>query len=165
MFTSLYNKETLDTKTEVKQARAARQFVIDTGFPSVSQAIRMVTDGNIKNLDIIPKDIARSFEILGPIVESVKGKSTRRQVAAIPVDPYLDVMTVSMLSPLQLILISTLDNVRAPALGKGVYQLIATLHSRSFIATTINGDPHGLPLGEDLRLVAHPSRVALLPLV
>jgi hypothetical protein len=74
----------------VRRARLAYEFVWNTGYPSVREAIHLLTDGNVHNLPkILPVDIERAYRIYGVHPEYVKGQLVKRTVSRMPVDSML----------------------------------------------------------------------------
>ncbi len=63
-------------------ARLAYEFVRNAGYPSVGEAIHLLTDDNVRNLPkILPVDVERAYRIYGVHPEYVKGQLVKRTVA------------------------------------------------------------------------------------
>jgi hypothetical protein len=113
--------EALYTKAEVKRAKEAYEFMKNSGYPSVGEAVHILTDGNVRGVPMLMKeDLECAYKIYGLHPEYIRGKLTKKTVGRIPVDPtlrsvsktlkiYVDVMhvdtkkfLVSVVDPLNL---------------------------------------------------------------
>ena len=73
-FMTKEERESMFTKKQVRAAQMAGEFIRNAGFPSETEAIKMVRDGNLKDLPVEVNDVKSYFEIYGSPIESVKGK-------------------------------------------------------------------------------------------
>ena len=78
-FMTKEERESMFTKKQVRAAQMAGEFIRNAGFPSETEAIKMVRDGNLKDLPVEVNDVKSYFEIYGSPIESVKGKTTARK--------------------------------------------------------------------------------------
>ncbi len=81
------SSEELYTSKEVKKAKEAGDFIAKAGYPSLEEAIHMVTDGNIMGLSIDSSDVRRYFNLYGPHTAGVKGKTTTPSHPSTPSSP------------------------------------------------------------------------------
>jgi hypothetical protein len=153
-------KEALYTKREVRKALEAGEFLKSMGYPTEREAMGLVRDGNIKNIPYTTDDIRRFFDIYGPQVAGVRGKTTKRKpktmvesdkgaklqithqeltADVMHVGPYKSLVSVS--KPLGLTLIDTLTSQTKTELGRGLQAHINTLRSKGFEPTTVYVDP------------------------
>jgi hypothetical protein len=115
--------EQLYTKEEVRRAKLAHEFVKNSGYPSLGEAVHLLTDGNVRNVPVLlPADVERAYKIYGKHPEYVKGQMVKKTATRVPVDHtlwyvdknlklYMDVMhvdhemfLVSVVDPLNLTL-------------------------------------------------------------
>ena len=61
---------------EVKQAALARKYQINLGPCSSTDLIKLVTQGKLDNNRIVAQDIIRAYDIWGPALANLKGKTT-----------------------------------------------------------------------------------------
>ena len=153
--------EEMFTSKEIKRANEAGEFVTKAGYPSVDEAVRMVTDGNIQGHRFDSTDVKRYFALNGPLPASVKGKTTTpKQVPPpIPPDPELkeqitdqylisDVMDleghkflITLSLPLGLLLQSHLTSESKDSLGRALQSHLGVLRARGFNPTIVYVDP------------------------
>jgi hypothetical protein len=158
---TVQENEQLHTKEEVRHARLAYEFIRNAGYPSVGEAIHLLTDGNVRNLPkILPVDVERAYRIYGIHPEYVKGQLVKQTVARMPVDTTLrhtdknlklstDVMhvdgqlfLVSVADPLNLMLQSKIESESRTTLGLALQGHLAVLRSRDFNPRVVYVDPH-----------------------
>jgi len=154
-------KEHMYTKKEVAQARKAREFLKNAGYPSEAEAIHLIRDGNLENVPVTVQDVKNCFDIYGPPVEMVRGKMTDSK--KIPCrdksDPGIkeerkiqkmtsDVMhvneeafLVSVASPLELTISSHLTSQSKSKLGEALQAQLNLLRSYGFDADMVAVDP------------------------
>jgi hypothetical protein len=78
------------TKDEVKRAMEAKEFIKNSGYPSLDEARHLILDGNIQNTpNLVGIDFERSLQVYGLYPEYVKGKLTRKVVPRAKVDTML----------------------------------------------------------------------------
>jgi hypothetical protein len=64
---TVQENEQLYTKEEVRRAKLAYEFVRNSGYPSLGEAVHLLTDGNIRNVPVLlPADVERAYQIYGP---------------------------------------------------------------------------------------------------
>jgi hypothetical protein len=153
--------EQLYTKDEVRRAKLAHDFVRNSGYPSLGEAVHILTDGNVRNIpEIRPGDVERAYKIYGLHPEYVRRQLVRKTVSRTAVDHtlrhadkslklYADVMhvdgerfLVSVTDPLNLTLQSLVENESRNALGIGLQSHLATLRSRDYEPRIVYVDPH-----------------------
>ena len=154
-------KEHMYTRKEIKHALQAKEFIKNAGYPSRNEAIHLIRDGNINNVPVGVDDVNRYYDIYGPMVEQVRGKSTTKKVRFIgdETDSGLkeqrkiqkltsDVMylmklpfLVSIASPLELMISSTLASQTMTSLGQALQVQINLLRSRGFDTNLVIVDP------------------------
>ena len=74
--TTVQENEQRFSKREVNNAKSVKEFVDRMGYPSINELIRMFKSGAINNLPFSLEDINRAYEIYGPDVPAIKGKTT-----------------------------------------------------------------------------------------
>ena len=65
------------SKRQIKDAKEALALLPKLGYPSKQDFINMIRAGRIANCNILEEDVARMYDIWGPDVASMKGKTTR----------------------------------------------------------------------------------------
>ena len=70
--------ERLYTQREIKKAKLARDVVRSLGYPSHSNLIQMINSGSIINCPVSAKDVQRAYNIYGPEIGNLKGKTVLR---------------------------------------------------------------------------------------
>jgi Reverse transcriptase (RNA-dependent DNA polymerase). len=154
-------REHMYTRKEVERAHEAKEFIKNAGYPSRNEAIHLIRDGNLNNVPIAVEDVNRYYDIYGPMVEMVRGKTTKRKVKFIRDEPDMgikeqrkmqrltsDVMfvkqvpfLVSIASPLELTISSTLTSQKLGSLGQALQVQINLLRSRGFDSDLVIVDP------------------------
>jgi hypothetical protein len=149
------------TKDEVKRAMEAKEFIKNSGYPSLDEARHLILDGNIQNTpNLVLVDFERSLQVYGLYPEYVKGKLTRKVIPRAKVDTmlrsqdkqqkmYTDMMHVdgqrfliSVTKPLNLTLQSPIENETRTSLGLAMQSQLGLLRSRGFIPIIVYTDPH-----------------------
>jgi hypothetical protein len=158
---TLEEREHMYTRKEVKRALKAEEFVKNAGYPSQAEAVSMVRDGNINNMPVNVVDVNTYYDIYGPVVEAVRGKSNKKKVSFAHggVDEGIreqrrmqtlvsDVMhlnrkyfLISVVSPRELTISSALASQSAPSLGQALQVQINLLRSRGFDTNLVIVDP------------------------
>ncbi len=134
---------------QVKKAEAAYTLLKNSGYPSLNELMRLVSDGNVINMPVLRReDVLRAYEIFGPPAEYVRGKLTKTKVNRVPVDLLLkaddknqvlwsDVMHIdgnkffiSVADPLQLLTVSHLKDETANSLGEALQGQLEMLRER-----------------------------------
>jgi len=154
-------REQLFDKAQVKRAQEAGTFIRSAGFPSEQAAINLVRSGNINNVPIEVQDIKNYFEIYGTPFASIRGKTTqdkhitkrdvyddglREQVTL--QEQVSDVMYVarkkfliSLLSPLQVIVVVPLASLSQEVLGRALQDHIDLVRMFGFNVRIVFVDP------------------------
>jgi hypothetical protein len=152
--------ELVHTKEEVNRAKLAHQFLKNSGYPSIGEAVHLLTDGNVRGAPMLMRaDLERAYRIYGLHPEYVRGKLTQKTVGRIQVDPalrstmktlklYADVMhidtkkfLVSVADPLNLTLQSVIAGESRQELGMALQGQLAVLRSKGFIPMIVYVDP------------------------
>lgn len=154
------------TKREIEQAKRAREMLGRMGFPSVADAINMISSGS--NFDLTARDFQRADAIWGKDIASMKGKTKSKQTAEadISVKPLIvqkqqvlaiDIMFIDKLAfligvatPLDLTIATSLLSLdmlkpsRAAAVVKrGILYFIGVLSSQGYKTSLIMSDGEG----------------------
>jgi len=158
---TLNEKAQLYNAKELRRALEVKEFIANAGYPSMREALNLVTDGNVVGIKHSAADVRRYFEITGPQVESVQGTTTRQHVSArndfdrgIKEQRTMqtlvsDVMfinsknrfLISVCSPLELVVISWLRNLKREGLGQALQAQFQLLRSRGFEPELVMVDP------------------------
>jgi hypothetical protein len=69
----------LYTKREVTRALEAGEFLKSMGYPTKQEALGIVRDGNVKNIPYPAEDINRFYDIYGPQVAGIRGKTMKKK--------------------------------------------------------------------------------------
>jgi hypothetical protein len=152
--------ESIYTRSEIKKAKEAYEFLECSGYPSPNDAMHLFQDGNIFGLpELTREDLLRAYEIYGIPVAYVHGKLTKQSIARAVTDPtvvmrektqelHTDVMhidgqkfLISHVEPLQLTLQTPLKNERADQSGLGLQGQLSVLRARGFQPTVVYVDP------------------------
>jgi hypothetical protein len=152
--------ELVHTKEEFNRAKLAHQFLKNSGYPSIGEAVHLLTDGNVRGAPMLMRaDLERAYRIYGLHPEYVRGKLTQKTVGRIQVDPalrstmktlklYADVMhidtkkfLVSVADPLNLTLQSVIAGESRQELGMALQGQLAVLRSKGFIPMIVYVDP------------------------
>ena len=154
------DNEHIYSSKEIHRARKAQEFLHNSGYPSLKEALHLINDGNIKgDMGITAQDIHRAMAINGPAPSAVRGKMTNRKAQQNFVDPTLreqrtdqvlttDVMyigseafLISVAEPLQLTMTTHLAKETSDHLGTALHAHIALLRSRNFNPIRVHVDP------------------------
>jgi len=157
---TVQEKEELYTRREVRKALEAGEFLRSLGYPTHREALGIVRDGNIKNIPFTADDVNRFFDIYGPQVAGVRGKTTKKKAKIMSerdrgaklqithqemsadimhVGTYKSLVSVS--KPLGLTLIDTVKTTTKAELGRSLQSHINTLRSRAFEPSVVYVDP------------------------
>jgi hypothetical protein len=159
--TTVQVNEQVYSREEVCKAKMAHEFICNSGYLSVKEAVHLLTDGNIRNIPaIVASDVERAYDIYGQYPEYVKGQMVKKTAHRMLVDStlkhmgkelklYTDAMhgdgtlfLVSTVNPLNLTLQCTVENQTKDTLGMGIQGQLALLRSRDYKLTIVYVDPH-----------------------
>jgi hypothetical protein len=152
---TVQEREHMYTRKEVRHALKAEEFIRNAGYPSQAEAVSLVRDGNINNMPVNIVDVNAYYDIYGPLVETVHGKTTKKKVSFIQGDVdngikeqcrlqtlVSDIMhlnkntfMISVASPLELTISSQLSSQSAQSLGQALQVQINLL--RTMVLTHI----------------------------
>ena len=76
------DKAQLYNAKELRKALEVKEFIVNAGYPSMREAVSLITDGNVVGIKHSAADVTRYFEITGPQVENVQGTTTRQHINA-----------------------------------------------------------------------------------
>jgi hypothetical protein len=154
-------KESMYSSKDVRCALEAGEFLRAMGYPTQTEAISMVQSGNVINVPHSVDDVNRFYDIYGPQVAGIRGRTTKRHAKRQNVpdsaaklqityqDLVADVMhvagqkfLVSISSPLELLMTYYVESQSTQELGNALQQHINTLRSRGFEPRWVLVDPH-----------------------
>jgi hypothetical protein len=78
MVTTAAENASVYTKAQVAKAEAVRDLLRNFGYPSQSEAVKLITDGNVAKIPYTVQDVKRCYDIYGPPAEFVRGKKTAK---------------------------------------------------------------------------------------
>jgi hypothetical protein len=79
--------ESIYTRSEIKKAKEAYEFIKYSGYPSPDEAIHLFQDGNIFGLpELSREDLIREYDIYGIPVAYVRGKLTKKAISHAVID-------------------------------------------------------------------------------
>jgi len=179
MLATVKEAEALYSEAEIDRAKEAYQLIKNSGYPSMTEIVRLIEDGNLVELPGITRaGIRRAYDVYGTPVEYVRGKMTHKKVSRERQDPalqesskdqklYSDVMhidsqqfLISVCEPLQLTLQTPLPSESTTSLGYALQGQLQVLRSQGFNPTIVYTDPP-----EDFCHCARSSLVLLLTVV
>jgi hypothetical protein len=148
------------TKAEEARAQAAYEIICNCGYPSITEAIHLIQDGNLTHMPMLTaEDVRRAYDLYGEPVGSVRGKLTKKKISRSIYDNNLlmdqkkqvlhtDVMhvdgqhfLVTVCEPLQLVLQCPVERETALVLGTALQNQIELLRSRGFVPIRVQTDP------------------------
>jgi len=155
------DRERMYTRKEVRRSLEAGEFLRSLGYPTEREALNFVRDGNVTNIPFTVDEVKRFYDIYGPQVEGIRGRTTNRHaVRTVSEDSGVkmertvqevvaDVMHVasekfliSVSSPLELLMTCHVKDLSKDSLGKGIQSHVSTLRSRGFEPIKFYVDPH-----------------------
>lgn len=78
------------TKAEEVGAKEAYDLICNCGYPSYTEAVHLIQDGNFVNMPMLTaEDIKRAYDLYGELVGSVRGKMIKRQASRARFDDHL----------------------------------------------------------------------------
>jgi hypothetical protein len=153
--------ESVYTRDEVRRAEMAYELVRTAGYPSPTEVLHLIQDGNIRGMPTLSRaDVERAYRIYGTHPEYVRGQLTSRKVGRVQVDLGLrstqkqlrlfsDVMhidnkmfLITATDPLNLTLHCRINSESRLDLGMALQGHMSLLRSRGFIPTIVYTDPH-----------------------
>ena len=159
MVTTAAENEANYTSKEIKRAKQARELVVNAGYSSEREAVKLAGDGNITGVPITGRDIKRSFDIYGKPTAYVRGRRTAQKAKTQRVDedlksPHGEAQTMygdvvyfrekpylmCLSTPLHLITSTELVNTKTETIGEALHKHIGTLQSRGFQPTIVHLD-------------------------
>jgi hypothetical protein len=159
ILTTIAEKKMQYSAAEVPKAEVAYELLKNAGYPSVSELINLVGDGNVLDMpSLMQEDIIRAYDIFGQPPEYVPGKLTKKKVNRVTFDAALrsneaqtlwcDVMHidqnsffVTVFEPMQLVLLNHIKSEDADALGEALQDQLNTLRERNFTPEVVYVDP------------------------
>jgi len=75
-------REGMYQRKDIPRALEAGEFLKSLGYPTQSEALRIVSDGNVMNVPYTLADIKRFFDIYGAQVPGLRGKTTKWHVSS-----------------------------------------------------------------------------------
>ena len=162
MVTTIAQNEQKLTARELKRVTAARKFIKTAGYPTLKEAVHLVSDGNLLNCDVTANDIRMTFEVdtvSGITPAMAKGKTVKGHPPRLQTDDsiksevvkqqlYTDVMHVndqkfllSVAEPLHLTLCTPIDRESTHALGMALQEHLDTLREKGFNPIRVHCDP------------------------
>ncbi len=158
---TVQENEMLYSRDQVKRAKEAHEFLKNSGYPSLSEAVHLLNDGNVQGgPQLLHADVEQVYWIYRAHPEYIRGKMTRKTVGRVQVDPalrsvektlkvYADIMHIdtmkfleSVADPLHLTLQSQLESEAHTPLGMALQGQLALLGSRGFVPSIVYTDPH-----------------------
>jgi hypothetical protein len=153
--------ESVYTKDEVRRAQQAYELVRAAGYPSPTEVLHLVQDGNIRGMPLLSRaDVERAYKIYGTHPEYLRGQLTSRKVSRVQVDLGLrstqkklrlfsDVMhidgvmfLITATDPLNLTLQCKINSEGRLDLGMALQGRMSLLRSHGFEPTVVYTDPH-----------------------
>jgi hypothetical protein len=155
------DRERMYTRKEVHRSLEAGEFLRALGYPTEKEALNFVRDGNVTNIPFTVDEVKRFYDIYGPQVAGIRGRTTHKhavrtvtedsgskmertaqKVVADVMHVASDKFLVSVSSPLELLMTCHVKDVSKDSLGKGIQSHMSTLRSRVFEPTKFYVDPH-----------------------
>jgi hypothetical protein len=126
---TVQENELLYSKDQVKRAKEAHEFLKNSVYPSLSEAVHLLNDGNVRGgPQLLHADVEQAYRIYGTYPEYIRGKMTRKTVGRVPVDPALRSVEKTL-------------KVYADV-GMALQGQLALLRSRGFVPSIVYTDPH-----------------------
>ena len=154
-------REAMYTRKQLSGAQRAGEFIENAGYPSQGEALKLIRDGNIKNIPVEALDVKLFYEIYCEPIPSIRGKATADKGANMKdtYDPGLklqitekslttDIMTVSgvnfvvsLAEPLNIIISSYVPSLGQVTLGRALKGHLDCLEMFGFHARMTRVDP------------------------
>ena len=90
LVTTVRDKMLKYTQRHIKQAELAREYKRKLGYASTGQLIKLISQGKIANCNITAQDVVRAFDIWGPDLDCLKGKTPSHKAQIEDEQPILD---------------------------------------------------------------------------
>ena len=90
LVTTVRDKMLKYTQRHVKQAELAKGYKRKSGYASTGQLIKLISQGKIANCNITAQDVVRAFDIWGPDLDCLKGKTPSHKAQIEDEQPILD---------------------------------------------------------------------------
>jgi hypothetical protein len=162
MYATVQENEQVYTRDEVRRAKLAYELVRNSGYPSPSEVVHLLQDGNVRGIlaTLGKADVDRAYRIYGVHPEYVRGQMTNQKVNRAQVDLSLrstdkrlrlsvDVMhidgsmfMVTVTDPLNLTLQTKITSENRLELGMALQGHMSVLRSRGYEPCTVYTDPH-----------------------
>ena len=145
---------------EEEHARKAYDLTRMSDYPSVSELIHLIEDGNIRGMPSLTcEDVLHAYDLFGMPPAYVRGKMTKRAIKHEAIDDnlmiteekqklYTDVMKnngamflITVCDPLHLILSTPIERETANQLGLALPGQLNVLRSHGFVPTIVFTDP------------------------
>jgi hypothetical protein len=151
------------TKRELEAAEAAQSLLNKVSGVRSSEVIRMLNEGEIKNTDVLPQDIARAIDIYGKPSGLIKGATTSRKppivvddddyvtpVVRVNQELHADLFFIegipfllSILVPMRYFFVTALKSRGISDLWKAIMGHISTTKLRGIVITELRTDNEG----------------------
>ena len=73
VYATVADRQRMYTRREQRKALKARDFIKNCGYPTESEALVLVRDGNIQNIPHTVEAVKAFYDIYGVPVEHIKG--------------------------------------------------------------------------------------------
>ncbi len=84
---TVHENESVYTREEVRRAQQAYKIVRAAGYPSPTEVLHLIQDGNIRGMPALSRaDVERAYRIYGTHPEYVRGQMTSHKVGRVQVD-------------------------------------------------------------------------------
>lgn len=162
MVTTVAGNESKLTTRELRRVVEARAFIKVAGYPTLKEAINLVSDGNLLDCRVTAKDIRAAFAVdtVGGVTPAMaKGKTVNGHPPRLATDDsikseevkqqlYTDVMhaddqrfLISVAEPLHLTLCTPVERESTHALGTALQEHLDTLREKGFNPIRVHCDP------------------------
>jgi hypothetical protein len=160
-FETVKGNERLYTKKQVEAARRVRQYASAMGAMSMANLIAQVRSRRVEGIDFTVEDVTRAFDIDGPDLQAVRGKSVKKKRAKAPepvagkivnerVSLHVDLMFLSgvvflvgYVKPLGVLLCNWIKSRKTADVKRGLDKQISKLRSNEFEVVEITSDTEG----------------------
>ena len=148
------------TRAEEELTGKAYELARISGYPSVSELIHLVEDGNVTGMpSLTQEDVLLVYDLFGTPPAYVRGKMTKRPISRVVIEEsllmtdkklklYTDVMKYdgamflnTVCDPLHLLLSTPIEKETANQLGLALQGQLNVLHSHGFIPIIVYTDP------------------------